>query len=292
MDRDPDRYRLSPDKHRAIYESRIAPLLFAQAAPVERPTALVLGGQPGAGKSALLAAAHAEFDRRGGLIEIIGDDLRAFHPRYSELQRHDDRTAAFFTDRDSGRWIEMAIADAAARRCNVAVEGTMRLPDKVAETLTRFRDNDFVTDARALAVNPELSALGILQRFVAQKDSRGYGRMTSMEAHGAALGGMLDTLDRMQDERLADRLTIYRRGGEILHRFDFSHPLSPDEPRAREIVERERGRPLTAEEAAYKRAEIDRLAPALQRYGIVPQAKAEPDRGRTDQRRDKDDRGR
>jgi hypothetical protein len=103
---------------------------------------------------------------------------------------------------------------------------------------------------------------------------------------------MLDTLDRMQDERLADRLTIYRRGGEILHRFDFSRPPSPNEPRAREIVERERGRPLTAEEAAYRRAEIDRLAPALQRYGIVPQAKAEPHRGRTDQRRDKDDRGR
>ncbi|MFC3216493.1 zeta toxin family protein [Novosphingobium panipatense] len=243
MDRDPDRYRLSPDKHRAIYKSRIAPLLFAQAAPVERPTALVLGGQPGAGKSALLAAAHAEFDRRGGLIEIIGDDLRAFHPRYSELQRQDDRTAAFFTDRDSGRWIEMAIADAAGRRCNVAVEGTMRLPDKVAETLTRFRDSGFVTDARALAVNPELSALGILQRFIAQKDSRGYGRMTSMEAHRAALGGMLDTLDRMQDERLADRLTIYRRGGEILHRFDFPVPLPGRAARACDCRARARAPP-------------------------------------------------
>lgn len=288
MDRDPDRHRLAPDKHRAIYEDRIAPLIFARAVAVEQPTAIVLGGQPGAGKSAALAMAHAEF-ARGGLVEIVGDDLRAFHPRYSALQRQDDRTAAFFTDRDSGRWIEMAIADAAKRRCNVAVEGTMRLPDKVAETLTRFRENGYVTDARALAVNPELSALGILQRFVAQKDSRGYGRMTSMEAHRAALGGMLDTLDRIQDDRLADSLTLYRRGGGVLHRFDLAGPARPDEPRARAIVEAERARPLTREEVDYKGAEIARLAPALQRYGIVPAPnRAPPSPGRRPEDRDRE----
>jgi hypothetical protein len=185
MDRDPDRYRLSPDKHRAIYESRIAPLLFAQAAPVARPTALVLGGQPGAGKSALLASAHAEFDRHGGLIEIIGDDLRAFHPRYSELQRQDDRTAAFFTDRDSGRWIEMAIADAAARRCNVAVEGTMRLPDKVAETLTplsrqRFCDRCAGTGGQS----------GVERAWhpPALRGAEGQPRLRANDEHGGAQG--------------------------------------------------------------------------------------------------------
>jgi len=283
MDSDPDRYRLDPAKHRAIYGKRIAPMIFAGAVAVERPTAIVLGGQPGAGKSAVLAMAHAGFTDRGGLVEIVGDDLRAFHPRYSELQRRDDRTAAFFTDRDSGAWIEMAIADAARRRCNVAVEGTMRVPDKVAETLMRFRDNGYATDAIALAVNPELSALGILQRFVAQKESRGYGRMTSMDAHRAALGGMLETLDRIQDGRLADTLTLYRRGGDVLHRIDLTRPITPDEPRARAIVEAERGRPLSREDADYKRSEIDRLTPALQRYGIVPSHS--PQRGGVPSRR-------
>ena len=272
MASDPDRHRLAPEQHRAIYADRIAPRLFRTASPVETPTAVVLGGQPGAGKSAMIAQAAQDFREAGGIVRIIGDNLRSFHPGYEELQRRDDRTAAFFTDRDSGQWIELAIADAARRRCNVVVEGTMRVPDKVAETLALFRSNGYATDARALAVSPELSALGILQRFVAQKEDRGFGRMTSKQAHNAALAGMLDTLDRIQDERLADRLTIYRRGNEALHSIALGDPAQPGEPRARAIVEAERARPLARQEADYVRAEMQRLAPALRRFGILSEA--------------------
>src|SRR3546814_9517167 len=107
--------------------------------------------------------ATREFACRGGIVKIIGDDLRAFLPHYHELQRTNDKTAAFFTDRDSGRLVEMAIADAVQRRVNVLVEGTMRNPDVVAKTLRDFRGDGFETDARALAVSPELSSLGILR---------------------------------------------------------------------------------------------------------------------------------
>ncbi|MBK9003576.1 MAG: zeta toxin family protein [Sphingomonadales bacterium] len=123
-----------------------------------------------------------------------------------------DRTAALFTDRDVRTLDQMAVTNAAARACRCRRQ--VRLPTtRWRKPSPAFRDKRFHDRWRALAVNPELSALGILQRFVAQKDSRGYGRMKGMGAHRAALGRMLDTLDRMQDERLADRLTIYRRGG-------------------------------------------------------------------------------
>src|SRR3546814_16921388 len=85
----------------------------------------------------------------------------------------------------------MAIAVAVQRSVNVLVEGTMRNPDVVAKTLRDFRGAGFETDARALAVSPELSSLGILQRYAAQKESRGVGRMTTSEAHQAAVTGML-----------------------------------------------------------------------------------------------------
>src|SRR3546814_2636610 len=86
----------------------------------------------------------------------------------------------------------------------------------------------------------------------------GVGRMTTSEAHQAAVTGMLATLDHIQDERLADRLTIYRRGGEIIGRFDWTIPPRANEPRARELVERERSRALTPEEAPSKQSEIAR----------------------------------
>src|SRR3546814_20028450 len=99
----------------------------------------------------------------------------------------------------------MAIAYSVQLRVNVLFEGTMRNPDVVAKTLRDFRGAGFETDARALAVSPELSSLGILQRYAAQKESRGVGRMTTSEAHQAAVTGMLATHEHIQDERLPDR---------------------------------------------------------------------------------------
>src|SRR3546814_2587716 len=85
------------------------------------------------------------------------------------------------------------------------------------------------------------------------------------------------TLDHIQDERLADRLTIYRRGGEIIGRFDWTIPSSANEPRARELVERERSRALTPEEEHYKQSEIERLTPILHKHGIIPAQDRQPD---------------
>ncbi|MEO7465539.1 MAG: zeta toxin family protein [Sphingobium limneticum] len=270
MDHDPERHSLSPDALQKIYETRVAPRLFRGTQSVEQPTAIILGGQPGSGKTPMQNHAAREFAASGGMVKIIGDDLRAYLPHYKSLQRADDKSAAFYTDRDSGRLVEKAIAEAAQRRVNVLVEGTMRNPETVAATLRQFRDAGFRTDARVLAVSPEMSSLGILQRYAAQKESRGIGRMTTTEAHQNALLGMLDTLDRLQDGRLADQLTIYRRGGEVIHSFDLIGPAHGSDPRARDLVERERSRPLSPQEARYKQQEIERLTPILQKHGIIP----------------------
>src|SRR3546814_11912369 len=108
------------------------------------------------------------------------------------------------------------MAEAVKRQIKGRAEGTMRNHDVVAKTLRDFRGAGFETDARVLAVSPELSSLGILQRYAAQRESRGVGRMTTSEAQQAVVTGMLATLDHIQDERLAARLTIQRRGGEII----------------------------------------------------------------------------
>src|SRR3546814_17956155 len=81
---------------------------------------------------------------------------------------------------------------------------------------------------------------------------------------------MLATHDHIQEERQADRRTIYPRGGESIGRFDWTIPSSANEPRVRELVERERSRALTPEEAHYKQSEIERLTPILQKHGIIP----------------------
>jgi len=175
----PKQYQLDEAEHQAIFETKIKPDLFAGMKSSEHPVAVVLGGQPGAGKSAVVGKATDELRSRGGVVQIEGDALRDYHPAYARLMLKDDSTAAFYTDRDSGLWVEKAIAYAKEQRVNLVIEGTMRNPDVVTSTMNSLREAGYAIDARVLAVNWRLSEQGIIQRYENQKADRGVGRMTT-----------------------------------------------------------------------------------------------------------------
>lgn len=242
------KHTLDPERHEKIFQTRVVPEVFSNHQPQEKPTAIFLGGQPGAGKSQTFAAAVKEFDAKGGIVQIAGDDLRQFHPKFSELMRTDDKNMAFYTQVDAGRWVEKALDHAAQNKYNVVFETTMRTPDAVAPLLQKFQDAGFSVDARMLAVNPNLSELGIMQRYVSQVDRDGFGRMVPPEIHKAALSGMLGSADRIQDERLANSVTVYRRGNEEIRTFDLNLPRQQDTARISMVIQNERDRFMNANE--------------------------------------------
>lgn len=170
-----DQYRLSDAEHQAIFERDLKPVLFAGVRPSHQPVAVIFGGQPGAGKSAAVEGAMNELGSHGGAVQIIGDDLRGYHPKYAQLMERDDKTAAFYTDRDTGRWVEKAIAQAKALRINIVIEGTMRDGSKAAATMESLREAGCRIDTRSLAVAWRLSEQGILQRYENQRADRGAG---------------------------------------------------------------------------------------------------------------------
>jgi hypothetical protein len=264
---DPAAYRLSEVENQRIFDAAIKLQLFAGIQAAERPVAVIFGGQPGSGKSAALDLATADLAGRGGAVQIIGDDLRVYHPDNDRLMAEDDKIAAFYTGPDSGRWVEKAIAYAKEQRFNVIIEGTMRDSNVVAATMNVFRSAGYEIDARALAVNFQLSEQGIYQRYESQKASRGEGRMTTSEAHQAAYDGLPITLARIEAEKLADRLTIYRRGAVPIYENELRDGQWLHEPQAAAIVEAERTRPMTPAEAEAYREGFDKLAALIRAPG-------------------------
>jgi len=249
MKLNPNEYTLSEQDHQSIFEKGIIPDLFARVVASENPVAVIFGGQPGAGKSASVDNAIKELKSFGGAVLIEGDALRDFHPMYQKLMDKDDKTAAFYTDRDSGKWVEKSIAYAKEKRFNLVIEGTMRNPDVVEATMKNLREAGYEIDARALAVPWQLSEQGIIQRYENQKLDRGVGRMTTPEAHKAAYDGMLNTLDRIERDKLADRIIISRRGDETIYSNVLENGFWKQTPQARLAVETERSRPQKPQEA-------------------------------------------
>src|SRR5690606_23939959 len=95
--------------------------------PVGRPTLVLLGAQPAAGKSS--AAAGLERRHPGGdLVPLTGDELRPFHPDYDEIVAEDPLRMPNATAQASGQWVKRSIDYAEHERHSLLIEGVFRDP--------------------------------------------------------------------------------------------------------------------------------------------------------------------
>lgn len=247
MNHKPDTYALSEQQHERIFRQVIIGDYFASGdAPSPYPTAVILGGQPGAGKTALLDPAYKDLCAIGPTVVINGDDLRSFHPEYQRLQSKDPENASQLTNHDSGRWVEKLIAEGIERRVNLVIESTMRNPEVFSMTSERLREGGYNVEARAIAVNERVSWQGVHTRYEGMIASGALPRFTVREAHDAGVNGMLVTLRRIEDDKLANRVLIGTRGGAVIYDNRLEEGVWQAPPGAVRVVEHERNRARTA----------------------------------------------
>lgn len=73
MKLNPEQYMLDEKEHQRIFERHIKPDLFkSDMRPADHPVAVILGGQPGAGKSGILDMAFLELSQFGDVVQICG----------------------------------------------------------------------------------------------------------------------------------------------------------------------------------------------------------------------------
>lgn len=217
---------LDEETHGRIYEERVRPILFEAATASTAPRLVVVGGQPGAGKTNAMHAALRDLARYGeGAVYINGDELRPFHPRYASLVAEDRSTVADKTGADVGLWVERAIREAAAGRHHAVIETTMRQPDVVRRSAEQFIAQGFRFEMRVVAVHPELSRLAIYDRFNnGLNDSHALPRFTLARYHAEALAAMPKTLEAIG--KLAATVRLVDRQGQELY-SSASSKVSP-----------------------------------------------------------------
>ncbi len=236
---------LSLDRNESIFRTDILPdYLPDSIGRAGRPRLILLGGQPGAGKTAVLIASHAELSRSGPTIRIVGDDLRSYHPNFLAFQRQDPERASQFTQADAGRWTEKLLAAATERNVNIVFETTMRTPENVARVVGISRAAGYDVEARAVAVNPRLSWQGNHYRFEEMLRAGDAARIPPQHVHDAAVTGLRVSLEKLESEKLVDRVQLRTRGGTILYDNEQRGGAWSQPPHARLVLEREQSRPM------------------------------------------------
>ncbi|MGW8431616.1 zeta toxin family protein [Curtobacterium citreum] len=211
----PPEYELDPPTLNRIFEQQILPVLFGEDTPSSNPLLILVGAQPGAGKTRAGEAAIREAG--GDIADIIGDDLRAYHPQYRRLVRNAPATMPAATQQASSAWVEKAIDYAVQHRRSVLVEGTFRRPAVTLDTAQRFKDAGFRVEAVLVAVAPEVSHSSIASRYVEDRKGNGYARFTPVEAHDVSFAALPATIRALAAaESPVDRIVVRSRDGLLL----------------------------------------------------------------------------
>lgn len=249
---------------RQIFETEILPKFIAEelgsSLPAKRE-AVILGGQPGAGKTGLLNDADKELSKRGATWVINGDDFYAYHPKYSQLQKEHGTEAPRMVKDDARAWATMTFDAARERGVNIVLESTMRQPDSVLEQLKELRQSGYTVQARVMAVKEQESWQGNHARHELIAQQGGYPRLTSKATHDAGVTGVVKTVAAIESKKLTESVTIHRRDGTVIH--DSSRHKSP----AADAITKERSVPFSAERIARHTANWNAIEDmALQRH--------------------------
>lgn len=258
-----EQYKLSEEKHNAVY-AILERRTLGNVSSVDYPRVVILGGQPGAGKSKLINMAVHALKPVPAIIN--GDDYRSAHPLAYEILRTNDKQYAEKTDPDVRLWTARLFNAAISKRCNIVFEGTMRNKEPLMSTIQYLHDVGYRIDIHVMAVKAEISRVGIVDRYESQKEFSGGGRWTPVESHDEAYLNLPSTVEALEQNSPIYSLKIYNHNGIALYTnmngfksISGRKSIFGVKSDAMAAILRVRKKPLTKDERLFldhKRAEI------------------------------------
>lgn len=184
------------------------------SAPMENPTAILLAGQPGAGKTQLSAYFFRQSQNTSILIN--GDDYRRYHPNYHAIFKQYPEELVPLTSKFSAAFTEKMIGDLSDVHRNLIVEGTGRTAEVPIHTAKLLIAKGYQVHMAVIAVRPELSLLSTLRRFCSMSEMGTVPRPTAVSAHDTVVQNLPHNLDILYQSNLFAEMQIIDRREQIV----------------------------------------------------------------------------
>lgn len=212
-------YELTQEESKRIFDDEIAPYIFEGLEPVSDPKFILVGGQPGSGKTELVVYSRVLLGKNSILVD--GDLLRRFHPSYEEIYQRYGADASFYTHPDCARWSIMAIKHAREKGYNVILENTLRRPT-ICDTIELFAKRGYEIIVKIMVVSDIESKLGLFQRYFDALSVKEHSAITprynSVLNHNECCMALPNTIDMVQKQNLSS-IEFYRRSTENIERI-------------------------------------------------------------------------
>ena len=191
--------------------------------PTENPKVVLLGGQPGAGKSGLENMVNI----KKNYVSISGDDYREYHPRFKEINLEYGREASKYTQQWAAEITEKLIKELRKEKYNLIIEGTLRTAELPLKEANAFKKADYKVELNVVVVKPEKSRLGTLERYEAMLKQGKVPRMAPKEHHDLVVNNIGNNLEIIYNSKAFDNIKLFDRENNLLYNYKESPNVNP-----------------------------------------------------------------
>ena len=191
--------------------------------PTENPKVVLLGGQPGAGKSGLENMVNI----KKNYVSISGDDYREYHPRFKEINLEYGRETSKYTQQWAAEITEKLIKELRKEKYNLIIEGTLRTAELPLKEANAFKKADYKVELNVVVVKPEKSRLGTLERYEAMLKQGKVPRMAPKEHHDLVVNNIGNNLEIIYNSKAFDNIKLFDRENNLLYNYKESPNVNP-----------------------------------------------------------------
>jgi predicted ABC-type ATPase len=214
-----DKFQLPQSLHNEIFKGILKDELDASTS-VQSPKIVILGGQPGSGKSKIFDFAKNNIFNNNNVVSINGDDYRSLHPQANEIFALYDKRFAEFTDPDVRLWTSGLLEACVNNKRNIIVETTMRNQQPLASTISKLKHIGYTIALMVSAVQDKISRVNIVKRYEEQRIKYGIGRWTPFEIHDEAYHNFPKNVSFFENSSPIDSITVFDRNVNILYNIE------------------------------------------------------------------------
>lgn len=197
--------------------------------PADEPQAVLLGGQSGAGKTALHHLLSEGFSRNVAIVN--GDAYREYHPQFYELQEAYGDEAVTHTAAWASKMTEALIDRLSRLGYNLVIEGTLRTAEVPLATARLLRERGYDVSLALMAVKPEISLVSCQLRYEQMRLAGTVPRATDPAHHRKIVDQIVENLAVLEQSGAFDDIALYdRKGGQV-------HPVAGVARRASTALE-------------------------------------------------------
>jgi hypothetical protein len=203
-----------------IWQDSVAPDVFEGAEARSDPVLVLVGAQPGSGKTRAIGAVR-RFHPDQTFVRLDTDDMRRYHPDFAELALDPDPLAMpQATSEAAGWWTRRSIRHAIEARVPVILEGTFRRLSVPTGAARDFAAAGYTVEVFALGIPEALSWQGCVSRYLdalENPDPEDVPCWAPREIHDAALQAMPGVTQALADSSTVARTVVTDRAGVVYY---------------------------------------------------------------------------